>query len=415
MNVMAGGRCRLPTVLASEREMERPGLTRAALGTALVFAVSGAVLATWASRLPATRERLHAGPAQLGLVLLFAGAGALVAMPSTGLLCRRWGSQAVVATTALPACAALVLLAVAPSLPALAASLFAFGGLYGAWDVSMNVHGSTVEQRAGRAWMPRYHACWSVGGIAGAGLGALAARTGTPLLTHFTVAGVLAAALVLLALRFFVPDRQPAAGGGTRFHRQAAWRALLGRRLVLVGVITLCSVIVEGAAADWLAIYLVTERATPEWLGAAGYATFAWAMAAGRFAGTTLTERLGRDGAVRAGALLSIAGVICTVAGGWVPLAFLGAALWALGVCLVFPAAISAAGETPGRPADAIAAVSTVGYGGLLVGPPVIGVLADHVGLGHALLALVLLAAAIGALAPAARGMGPGAAAFHLD
>jgi fucose permease len=386
-----------------DREVDRPGLTRAALGTAVVFAVSGALLATWASRLPATRQRLDASPGQLGLVLLFAGAGSLAVMPWTGLLCRRWGSRAGVAVTALPACVTLILLAVAPSLPALAVALFAFGGLYGAWDVSMNVHGSTVDQRAGRAWMPRYHACWSVGGIAGAGLGALAARLGTPLLAHFAVAAVLAAAMVMVALRLFVPDRRQAAGRGVRVRRRPAWPALLGRRLVLVAVITLCSVIVEGAAGDWLAIYLVNERRTPDWLGAAGYATFAWAMAAGRFGGTTLTGWLGRQGAVRAGGLLSIAGVVCTVTGDWLPLAFLGAGLWALGLCLIFPAAMSAAGETPGRPAEAIAAVSTAGYGALLVGPPVIGLLADHVGLGHALLALVPLAAAISALAPALR------------
>jgi fucose permease len=361
------------------------------------------VLATWVSRLPATRERLHASPAQLGLVLLFAGAGSLIAMPSSGALCRRWGSRAAVAMTALPACGTLVLLAVAPSLPAMAVALFAFGGLYGAWDVSMNVHGSTVDQRSGRPWMPRYHACWSVGGITGAGLGALAARAGMPVPAHFAVAAGLAAALVVLALRLFVSDRQRAAPPDRRAGRRPPWSGLLGRRLVLVGLVTLCSVIMEGAAGDWLAIYLVSERAAPEWLGAAGYATFACAMAAGRFTGTTLIGWMGRAGAIRAGGLLGVAGIVCTVTGAWLPLAFLGAALWALGVCLIFPAAISAAGETPGRPADAIAAVSTVGYGALLVGPPVIGILADHVGLGHALLVLVPLAAAITALAPSVR------------
>lgn len=391
-------------VLASDLGIDRRRLTRAALATALVFAVSGAVMATWISRLPATRERLHASPAQLGLVLLFAGAGSLVAMPSTGWLCRRWGSRAVVAATALPACVALAPLAVAPSLPALAVALFAYGGVYGAWDVSMNVQGSTVDRLAGRAWMPRYHACWSVGTIAGAGLGALAARAGAPLLAHFAVAAALALALVLLGLRFFVPDGQPAAGAGVREPRRTpGLPALLSRRLVLIGVIALCAVIVEGAAGDWLAIYLVSDRGTPDWLGAAGFATFAVAMTAGRFSGTAITDWLGRQGAVRAGGLLGVAGVVCTVAGGWLPLAFVGAALWALGVCLIFPAAISAAGETPGRPADAIAAVSTAGYGALLVGPPAVGLLADHAGLGHALLALVLLAAAISALAPAVR------------
>jgi predicted MFS family arabinose efflux permease len=383
------------------RELAYDRLRRAALGTALVFAVSGALLGTWVSRLPATRDRLHASPAELGLVLLAPGIGALVSMPTTGWFCRRFGSRAAVAATALPNCALMVALAVVPSLPALGVALLAWGLLYGAWDVSMNVQGSAVEQRAARAWMPRYHACWSVGSIAGAGLGALAARADLPLTVHFGLAGAVGAVLVLAGLKVFVEDRH---GAGTPpAHHRTAWRALLTPRLLAIGAITLCSVIVEGAAADWLALYLVDVRHTSASVGAAGYTAFACAMAAGRFAGTPVTERLGRAGAVRAGGLTSVAGVVLTILAPWMPLVYLGTALWALGICLIFPATISAAGESPDRPTDAIAAVSTIGYGGLLVGPPLIGILAEHVGLGRALLVLILLAGAISALAPASR------------
>jgi predicted MFS family arabinose efflux permease len=397
-------------MVASDLEPTYRRLTRAALGTAVVFAVSGALLGTWVSRLPATRDRLHASPAELGLALLAPGLGSLASMPSTGWLCRRFGSRAIVAVTALPACAVLFLLAVAPSLVTLGAALFVWGLLYGSWDVAMNVQGSAVEQRAGRAWMPRYHACWSVGGIVGAALGGLAARLHTPVPVHFGVAALVGVALVTGALRVYIADRQAdAPDRPASTSRRKAAAAILTRRLVIIGVITLCSVTVEGAAADWLALYLVDQRHTADALGAAGYATFACAMAAGRFAGTPVTERLGRQGAVRLGGLLSIAGVLLTVLGPWLPLAFVGAVAWALGICLVFPAAISAAGETPERPTDAIAAVSTVGYAGLLVGPPVIGILADHVGIGRALLVLIVLAGTISVLAPAVRALGTGA------
>jgi len=388
-------------VVATEGELTYRRLTRAALGTAVVFAVSGALLGTWVSRLPATRDRLHASPAELGLALLAPGLGSLVSMPSTGWLCRRLGSRTAVAVTALPGCAVLFLLAVAPSLVMLGVVLFAFGLLYGAWDVSMNVQGSAVEQRAGRAWMPRYHACWSVGGIVGAALGGLAARAGMPVPVHFGIAAGTGVVLVAGALRVYIPDRETEPSSETG--KRTAWAALLTRRIIVIGIITLCSVTIEGAAADWLALYLVDERHSADATGAVGYAVFACAMAAGRFAGTPITERLGRHGAVRIGGLTSIVGVALTVFGPWLPLAFLGAVAWALGVCLIFPAAISAAGESPDRPTDAIAAVSTVGYAGLLIGPPVIGILADHIGIGHALLVLPLLAAAISALAPAVR------------
>ena len=134
-------------------------------------------------------------------------------------------------------------------------------------------------------------------------------------------------------------------------------------------------------------------------------------MAAGRFSGTAVAERLGRDGDVRAGGLVSFAGVLLTVLGPGLASAYLGAALWALGVCLVFPAAVSAGGEAPDWPADAIAAVTTIGYGGFLIGPPLIGVLAERVGLDRALLVLLVLAAGIAVLAPAVRARRPRPAA----
>jgi predicted MFS family arabinose efflux permease len=402
---------------ASDREAPPadPGLRRAALATALVFAVNGFLLAAWVARLPATRDRLGASVAELGLVLLAPGFGSLLSMPFGGRLCRRFGSRAVVAVTTVAGSAALVLLAVVPSLAGLAAALFAWGSFYGSWDVAMNVHGSAVEQRAGREWMPRYHACWSVGGIAGAGLGALAAHAGVGLAPHFAAVAVLCVVLVFVALRSFVEDRAPdavpaAVNSPRRTRRGSARSRLLSPRLLLVGVVTLCATTLEGAAADWLALFLTDEREATASLAAAGYAVFAVAMAGGRFSGTVVAERLGRDGAVRAGGLVSFAGVLLTVVGPGLVTSYVGAALWALGVCLVFPAAVSAGGEAPYRPADAIAAVTTIGYGGFLLGPPLIGLLADQVGLGRALLVLLVLAAGIAVLAPAVRSRRPRAA-----
>jgi predicted MFS family arabinose efflux permease len=419
-------------------------LGRAALATALVFAVNGFLLASWVSRLPATRDRLGASVAELGLVLLAPGFGSLLSMPFSGRWCRRFGSRVVVAATTVAASVALVALAVVPTSFTLGLALFVWGSFYGSWDVAMNVHGSAVEQRAGREWMPRYHACWSVGGIAGAGCGALAAQAGMPLTLHFSAVAVLCTALVMVALRAFVEDRAdvavvasgPADGPvpdpgapqppgpvpgppeGERSPRRETVAAavhsphggpersrprVLTGRLLLVGAVTLCATTLEGAAADWLALYLTDERGATQSLAAAGYAVFAVAMAGGRFSGTAVAERLGRDGAVRAGGLVSFVGVLLTVLGPGLVSVYLGAALWALGVCLVFPAAVSAGGEAPERPADAIAAVTTIGYGGFLLGPPLIGLLAEQVGLGRALLVLLVLAAGIASLAPAVR------------
>ena len=373
-------------------------LLRSAFGTAVVFLVSGAELGTWVSRLPATRDRLHASPGQLGLVLLAPGFGSLLVMPFTGRLCRRFGSRTVVAVMASLACACLVLAAVVPSPLTVGLVLFAWGMVYGAWDVAMNLQGSAVEQAAGRAWMPRYHASWSAGGIVGAIVGALAARARVPLTVHFGLVALVGALLVYGALSTYIADPvEPP-------HPPDAPRVrLLTRRLALMGLITLFGVTVEGAAGDWLALFLVDVRHAAPALGAAGWGVFACAMAAGRFAGTPITERLGRGGAARAGGLVIVGGVLLTLLAPSVPGAYAGTVLWALGVCLIFPAAMSAAGENPVRPADALAVVSTAGYAGILLGPPVIGLLADHVGLGGALLVVPVLGIAIAVLAPVLR------------
>jgi predicted MFS family arabinose efflux permease len=413
-------------VIPTRRGGGEPWLRRAALATALVFATNGFLLASWVARLPATRDRLGAGTAELGLALLAPGFGSLLSMPFSGSWCRRLGSRALVAGTTLGSAVGLVVLAVVPSMAALGVVLFVWGSCYGSWDVAMNVHGSAVEQRAGREWMPRYHACWSVGGIAGAGCGALAAQAGLSPLPHFVAVAVACVVLVAVGLRSFVEDRDPAAAAAapwrpgrgkreraptTRRRGRGERARVLTTRLLLVGAVTVCATTIEGAAADWLALLLADERGASDSLAAAGYAVFAVAMAAGRFSGTAVAERLGRDGAVRAGGLVSFAGILLTVLGPGLASAYLGAALWALGVCLVFPAAVSAGGEAPDRPADAIAAVTTIGYGGFLIGPPLIGVLAERVGLDRALLVLLVLAAGIAILAPAVRARRPRPAA----
>ena len=378
-------------------------LRNAAVATGVVFAVSGAVFATWVSRLPAVRDRLDAGTAELGLALLCIGLGSLFTMPFTGKLCARFGSRTVVLATALPCCAMLALLAHVPSVVLLAIELFLWGAFYGAWDVAMNVHGSAVELRAGRAWMPRYHAAWSIGGITGAGVGVLAAGISVPVDVHFSGMAALLAIIVLVASRRFVPDRVlDDRKGRDPGPSKAPRNRLLTKSLVAVGLLTACATCIEGAAADWIALYLTDDRGAEPSAASGGYAVFAVAMAASRLVGTNVIERLGRARAVRSAGMLTFAGIVTTLAAPGIVGSYVGVLLWGAGVAVVFPAAMSRGGETPGRPADAIAAVSTIGYGGFLLGPPMVGILADHIGLGAALFSLLGLAAGIIGLSEAA-------------
>jgi hypothetical protein len=273
----------------------------------------------------------------------------------------------------------------------------------------MNIQGSYVDRRACRDYMPRYHACWSVGAIVGAAGGALAAAAGIALVVHFTVAAVLAVSLtIVIVLREYLDDREPdevlapvvdplTDGDPEPVVRKAR---LLTRRIVLIGVITLCGTLLEGSAADWVTLYLTDDRGQTQGAAAFGYTVFAMAMAASRFGGTPVIARLGRGRAVRIAGVLAALGVTAALALPAMPGILIGIAFWGIGTALVFPAAMSAGGEQPGRAADAIAAVSTIGYGGFLLGPPLIGLLAQQVGIGTALWILPALGVGIVILAP---------------
>ena len=389
------------------------GPRRAALATAAVFALNGTVIAAWISRLPATRDRLEADPRTIGLTLLTLGLGSLVAMPFVGRLAHRFSSGPVVIVTSVVSGLGLVAAALAPTVVTTGIALFAMGTCYGSWDVAMNIQGSYVDRRAGRDYMPRYHACWSVGAIVGAACGALAAGAGVALGVHFAVAAAVAVSLtIVIVLREYLDDREPdevvvdsdgadPATGGVRRAR------LLTRRIVLIGVITLCGTLLEGSAADWVTLYLTDDRAQTQSAAAFGYTVFAMAMALSRFGGTPVITRLGRGRAVRIAGVLAALGITAALALPAMPGILIGIALWGVGTALVFPAAMSAGGEQPGRAADAIAAVSTIGYGGFLIGPPLIGLLAQQVGIGTALWILPALAIGIVILAPVVAPPGP--------
>jgi MFS family permease len=213
--------------------------------------------------------------------------------------------------------------------------------------------------------------------------------------------------MVAIGSSRFIDER---AAGGTQAGGQDGRKVrVVSRRLILVGVVVLAATVIEGAASDWLAIFLTDERHVSQASAALAFTVFAIAMTIGRVLGTPITQRLGRALAVRVGGVFAMAGVLLTVLAPVLVLNYAGSLLWAAGICLVFPAGVSAAGETD-RPAESIAFVTTLGYGSILVGPPLIGALADQVGLGNALLVLVVLGGALTVFAPVLRERRPGTA-----
>jgi fucose permease len=349
--------------------------------TAGVFFVNGAGIGTLLPQIPFLQEHLRLTKSVIGLCLLASAIGALVAMPIAGQVLARRASRGVVrvATLAYPVAIALPLLA--PSPAALAALLLLVGVTNGTMDVSMNAHGSALERAVGRPIMSSLHAGWSLGGVAGAGGAALAAAAGVDPRAY-----VPAAALALLAAGSWFAARI----GDPRLQRDAAGGLVLpSRGVLLLGVLAVLGLLTEGAMNDWSPLYLRSDLGADPGVAAAGFATFSAGMAAGRLAGDALVRRLGFARVLRGGAALaalSLAGLLLAAS---VPVALAGLALVGAGVANAVPLLFSAAGRTR-APGPAISAVSTMGYSAFLGGPPLIGFLADRVGLPWALATMCL-------------------------
>ena len=350
-----------------------------------VFTINGALMAQAYARMPTLRDQVGATPAQLGLALVGGGIGSVLAMPWTGRVVERWGSKATIRVVALVNVLAWATVAWTGSPLALAATLAVVGATTGVWDVSMNVQGHHVERLRGRSLMPRLHAGFSAGTLAGALVGALAAKLTLPLQVQLPVFSALTLAVVILATRRFIGDHVGVEVTPEEKPAEATRSGITGLE-VLIGLITLSTAMGEGAANDWLALLLVDVRHAPPAFGALTFAAFNLTMLLGRLAGGPAIERFGRVWVLRVSGLCACAGVLLVCLVPMLGAAVLGGLLWGLGLATVFPATMSAAGEVPGRGQRAIGVVSTIGYGGFLLGAPCIGLLTSRFGLDRALL-----------------------------
>jgi len=374
---------------------------RARTAVASVFILSGLAIASWFARIPQVRDQLELTPGQLGQVLLIGAIGAVASLPLAGLVVGRFGTARTAAAGGLAASVGLALVAYGAgpleSPAVVAVGLVALGYGMGTWDVAMNVEGAAVERRLGRSLMPRLHAGFSLGTVAGAVLGALADAAGLPVAVHLGLVAIATAAVTLAAIRFFLPSPghtptrpeaavpAPRAGGG-RSRLRMAWRE---PRTLLIGVLLLASALSEGVASDWLAVGLVDGFGASNALGAIGYAVFVAAMTLGRIWGTTALDRWGRVRSLRASGALVLAGVLLVVFGGWLPVAVVGAAIWGVGAALGFPVGMSAAADDPAHSAVRVSVVSSIGYTAFLAGPPLLGWLGDSWGTHQALLVVL--------------------------
>ena len=389
------------------RQPSHHEVAAAVRATYAAFIGAGFVVASFASRIPQVRDRLHLSPSELGLVLLAAAVGSLTALPLGGAIIGRLGARRTVASMVLVAAFGVATIAVGylvGVVPVLV-GLFLLGFGNGAWDVAMNVHGADVERHLSRAIMPKFHAGFSVGTVAGALLGAAMVAVGLSVTVHLLVAAVLVAAVLPVWVQRFLPDRAPAAGhdGAATTSRRsplARWRE---PRTLLVGLVVLAFAFAEGAGSDWINVSMIDGYGAPAAVGGLGFATFLAAMTAARWFGSQLLDRYGRVTVVRSLAVVAVLGVLVFVFGPTLPVAFVGVALWGAGTSLGFPVGMSAASDDPDAAAGRVSVVASIGYFAFLGGPPLVGFLGDHVTVLRALLAVALLLAVAVTITPAMR------------
>ncbi|MEV5874618.1 MFS transporter [Streptomyces sp. NPDC052101] len=379
-------------------------LTRLRIALTAFFALDGFIFAGWVVRIPAIKQQTDASAGDLGLALLGVSAGAVVTMTLIGRLCRRYGSHPVTVVCAVALSLSVSLPPLTHSAAALGVVLLLFGAAYGGINVAFNSAAVDLVAALRRPIMPTFHAAFSLGGMIGAGLGGLVASVLSPTrhLLGLTLIGLVVTAAAGRALLQEPPapaDRLPSSPMEAD---RAAPRRTGSRGLVLVfGLIALCTAYGEGAMADWGALHLQQDLAASSGVAAAGYSCFALAMTVGRATGTTLLERLGRARTVIAGGTVAAAGMLLGSLAPSAWAALIGFAVTGLGLANLFPVAVERAGSLTGP--SGVAVASTLGYGGMLLGPPAIGFMADWFSLATALTSVAALAAVAAVIGVATR------------
>ncbi|TDB85496.1 MFS transporter [Actinomadura sp. KC216] len=394
-------------------------LGRARVAVTLAFVVHGLLVAAWVARIPQIKEHLGLSEGSMGVALLGAPIGIVVAVRFAGRIVGRWGSRATTIAAGIVCAASLVPLGLAWNIGALIFALLLMGASLGLMDVAMNAQGVAVERGYGRPLMSGLHGAYSIGTLVAALIGSGAAHADVPVPLHLTAAAAVLAALLALGCRGLldrsadaVPEYDPApasrrdapsgAPSGTASGAASGVKPSSRWLLITLGVIGLCSFVGEGAMADWSAIYLREDLGTGPGAAGLGYVGCAVAMTIGRLAGDRVVARFGPVPVLRTGSLIAALSLGLGLAAGHPAAAVAGFTLFGLGVAVVAPVTFSAAGNVPGVPAAAgISRVTGVGYLGLLGGPPVIGFIAQGVGLTWALAVPVGLVGLIVLLAPA--------------
>lgn len=380
----------------------RTTITQRRLALFALFFVPGLGISSWVTRTPAIRDLLGASTAQMGLVLFGLSVGSMLGILASGPLVSRFGARPVIIAGTLATVGAMPAIGFGAGLSAtwlVTLGLVSFGLGVGAGEVAMNVEGAEVERLLARPVLPVLHGCFSLGTVVGALAGIAFTAADLPVAWHLALVGLVALAILAAAAPRIPAGTGKAERGPVRERGPAPWR---DTRLLLIGGVILAMALAEGAANDWLPLLMVDGHGLDPALGSAVYTVFAAAMTVGRFAGGPVLLRWGRAKVLAGSAVAGIAGL--ALVAGTDDQAVAGAAvvLWGLGASLGFPVALSAAGDSGPDSAARVSLVSTIGYVAFLAGPPLLGLIGEHIGLRGAMLVPLAALAVAFFLTPAA-------------
>jgi predicted MFS family arabinose efflux permease len=361
------------------------------LATRIVFLVAGFGLACWAPLVPVAKARLGVDDGAFGLLLLCLGGGSVLTMQLTGPIISKLGARPIVVVGGIGQALLLPFLAIAPTVQSMAIALLLFGGFLGLIDVSMNVHAVEVEKGSAKPLMSGFHGLFSVGGFVGALLLTAALSMHVAPLTSTIAASALMIAAILFAAPRLIDTPQA----------EKTPLLVVPRGIVaLLAVLAAITFLTEGAMLDWGALLLTGKGLFPTNQAGIGYSVFAVAMTIGRLTGDAIVARLGDRRTIFWGGLLAIVGYVVLLTAPFAVVALLGFLLIGLGAANTVPVLFRQAGAQTVMPAGlAIAAVTSVGYAGVLAGPAGIGFAAQTIGLPGAfwLLTIMLVFVPLGA------------------
>jgi hypothetical protein len=378
-----------------------PAVRRARVAAAAVFCITGLVSASWFGRIPAVQERLDLSAGGLAIAILGVEGGALAGLSLGGAVVVRWGSRRAVQGGVIVFAPGVLVAAVAPSLAWLTIGLALWAVANSVLDVALNAQGVGLEREADRPLLSGLHAVQGFGLLSGAVVATAAAAAGVSLVAHLTVVAATALTVGLAASLGLArePNHRRESAGRRPGYRPSA-------QLLLVGVIAFCAFLMDGVATNWVGVHLGDDHGAGQGLAAAGFTAFAAALVTGRLFADRLLSCFSRARLVQACGLLAVGGTAIAVLAPSAVVALVGWAVLGLGVAPLAPILLGAApdarpsrhpaGQSRDDPAAAmpapaaIAIVTSVGYLGSFLGPPLVGAVAEIVNLAVALTLIAL-------------------------